>query len=100
MVYLIGFAPGFPYLGGLPKQLATPRHAKPRMAVPPGSVGIAGEQTGIYPQSTPGGWNLIGCTPLKLFQPAANPPVLLQPGDEVRFKAISPEEFAKLKGAL
>ena len=99
LVYLIGFAPGFPYLGGLPKQLATPRHAKPRMAVPPGSVGIAGEQTGIYPQSTPGGWNLIGCTPLKLFQPGANPPVLLQAGDEVKFKAITPEEFAKLKGA-
>lgn len=99
LVYLIGFAPGFPYLGGLPKQLATPRHAKPRMAVPPGSVGIAGEQTGIYPQSTPGGWNLIGCTPLKLFQPDASPPVLLQAGDEVKFKPITAEEFAKLKGA-
>lgn len=99
LVYLIGFAPGFPYLGGLPKQLATPRHAKPRMTVPPGSVGIAGEQTGIYPQSTPGGWNLIGRTPLKLFRPEANPPVLLQAGDEVKFKAITPEEFAKLEAA-
>ena len=69
LVYLIGFAPGFPYLGGLPKELATPRHAKPRMAVPAGSVGIAGEQTGIYPQVTPGGWNLIGATPQRLFRP-------------------------------
>jgi inhibitor of KinA len=99
MVYLIGFAPGFPYLGGLPKQLATPRHAKPRMSVPPGSVGIAGEQTGIYPQSTPGGWNLIGCTPLKLFQPGANPPVLFQAGDEVKFKPITVDEFNRLKEA-
>ncbi len=99
LVYLIGFAPGFPYLGGLPKELATPRHAKPRMAVPPGSVGIAGEQTGIYPQSTPGGWNLIGCTPLKLFQPGANPPVLLQAGDEVKFKPVTVEEFTKLREA-
>ncbi len=99
LVYLIGFAPGFPYLGGLPKELATPRHAKPRMAVPPGSVGIAGEQTGIYPQSTPGGWNLIGRTPLKLFRPDANPPVLLQAGDEVKFKPVTPEEFAKLEAA-
>jgi inhibitor of KinA len=96
LVYLIGFAPGFPYLGGLPKELATPRHAKPRMAVPAGSVGIGGEQTGIYPQSTPGGWNLIGRTPLRLFQPEVNPPAVLQAGDEVRFKAVTPEEFARL----
>jgi inhibitor of KinA len=99
LVYLIGFAPGFPYLGGLPKQLATPRHAKPRMTVPPGSVGIAGEQTGIYPQSTPGGWNLIGRTPLKLFQPEANPPALLQAGDEVKFRPVTLEEFARLQEA-
>ncbi len=95
-VHLIGFAPGFPYLGGLPKELQTPRHAKPRMAVPAGSVGIGGEQTGIYPQSTPGGWNLIGRTPLRLFRPEENPPVLLQAGDVVKFRAITPEEFAKL----
>jgi inhibitor of KinA len=96
-VYLIGFSPGFPYLGGLPKELITPRHTKPRMNVPAGSVGIGGEQTGIYPQATPGGWNLIGCTPLRLFQPEKNPPVLLQTGDEVTFKAISVEEFQRLK---
>lgn len=96
-VHLIGFAPGFPYLGGLPKELITPRHAKPRMNVPAGSVGIGGEQTGIYPQVTPGGWNLIGCTPLRLFQPEANPPVLLQAGDEVRFKRITADEFRRLQ---
>ncbi len=98
-VHLIGFAPGFPYLGGLPKELVTPRHAKPRMEVPAGSVGIAGEQTGIYPQVTPGGWNLIGATPLRLFQPEENPPVRLQAGDEVKFKPVTPAEFAKLKEA-
>jgi inhibitor of KinA len=94
LVYLVGFAPGFPYLGGLPKELVTPRHAKPRMAVPAGSVGIGGEQTGIYPQSTPGGWNLIGRTPLRLFCADTNPPAVLQAGDEVRFKAITHGEFA------
>ncbi len=98
-VHLIGFAPGFPYLGGLPKELRTPRHAKPRMAVPAGSVGIGGEQTGIYPQATPGGWNLIGRTPLRLFRPENDPPVLLQAGDIVKFRAITPEEFAKLEEA-
>lgn len=95
LVYLVGFAPGFPYLGGLPKELETPRHAKPRMVVPPGSVGIGGAQTGIYPLATPGGWNLIGRTPEKIFRPAEHPPVLLRAGDRVRFKAITAEEFAK-----
>jgi len=98
LVYLVGFAPGFPYLGGLPKELRTPRHAKPRMTVPPGSVGIGGEQTGIYPLATPGGWNLIGRTPAKLFRPAEDPPVLLRAGDRVKFKPITREEFAKLEG--
>lgn len=94
-VYLIGFAPGFPYLGGLPKELAAPRHTKPRMSVPPGSVGIAGEQTGIYPLNTPGGWNLIGRTPLRLFRPHEDPPVLLRAGDRVRFRPITAEEFSQ-----
>ncbi|MDI1335547.1 MAG: 5-oxoprolinase subunit PxpB [Lacunisphaera sp.] len=93
LVYLVGFAPGFPYLGGLPKELETPRHARPRMTVPPGSVGIGGAQTGIYPLATPGGWNLIGRTPEKIFRPAENPPVLLRAGDRVKFKAITPAEF-------
>jgi inhibitor of KinA len=99
LVYLIGFAPGFPYLGGLPKELATPRHAKPRMEIPPGSVGIAGNQTGIYPLATPGGWNLIGRTPLRLFRPDENPPSLLRAGDKVEFRAITAEEFSKLEKA-
>jgi inhibitor of KinA len=97
LVYLVGFAPGFPYLGGLPKELETPRHAKPRMVVPPGSVGIGGAQTGIYPLATPGGWNLIGRTPERIFRPAENPPVLLRAGDRVKFRAITPEEFARLE---
>ena len=97
LVYLVGFAPGFPYLGGLPKELETPRHAKPRMSVPPGSVGIGGAQTGIYPLATPGGWNLIGRTPEKIFRPADNPPVLLRAGDRVKFRAITPAEFDKLE---
>lgn len=98
LVHLLGFAPGFPYLGGLPKELHTPRHAKPRMNVPPGSVGIGGEQTGIYPLATPGGWNLIGRTPLRIFRPEQNPPVLLAAGDRVRFRAITPAEFAEREG--
>jgi inhibitor of KinA len=98
LVYLVGFAPGFPYLGGLPKELQTPRHAKPRMTVPPGSVGLGGEQTGIYPLATPGGWNLIGRTPVKLFRPTEEPPVLLRAGDRVKFKAITRAEFTKLEG--
>ena len=97
LVHLIGFAPGFPYLGGLPTELHTPSHAKPRVAVPPGSVGIGGVQTGIYPLATPGGWNLIGRTPLRIFRPEQNPPVLLTAGDEVKFRAITPEEFGKLQ---
>ena len=69
------------------------------MSVPAGSVGIAGEQTGIYPQVTPGGWNLIGATPSRLFRPESSPPVLLAAGDEVKFKPVTAEEFAKLKEA-
>jgi inhibitor of KinA len=88
-VYMLGFTPGFPYLGGLPDALATPRLETPRQRVPAGSVGIAGAQTGIYPLSTPGGWRLIGWTPVMLFDPARTPPALLQPGDRVRFAPVS-----------
>lgn len=97
LVYLIGFAPGFPYMGGLPKELNLPRRAKPRMEVAPGSVGIAGNQTGIYPLGTPGGWNLIGRTPLRLFTPEKTPPVRLGAGDRVKFRAISRDEFDRLE---
>jgi inhibitor of KinA len=93
-VACIGFVPGFTFLAGLPKNLATPRRDVPRKEIPPGSVGIGGAQTGIYPLRSPGGWNLIGRTPLKLFDPAKNPPTLLCPGDRVRFRSIAREEFA------
>lgn len=85
VVWFLGFQPGFPYLCGLPEQLATPRRDEPRLQVPAGSVGIGGAQTGIYPLATPGGWQLIGHTPLPLFDPDRNEPVLLRPGDTVRF---------------
>lgn len=85
ITYFIGFQPGFPYLGGLPTELATPRRAEPRLAVPAGSVGIGGSQTGIYPLPTPGGWQIIGRTDLRLFDPQREPATLLQPGDRVRF---------------
>jgi len=85
VVWFLGFQPGFPYLGGLPEQLATPRRDEPRLQVPAGSVGIGGAQTGIYPLATPGGWQLIGHTPLPLFDPERDEPVLLRPGDTVRF---------------
>lgn len=90
VVYFIGFQPGFAYLGGLDEALHTPRRAEPRTAVPAGSVGIGGAQTGIYPLATPGGWQLIGRTALPLFDPQAEPPTLLAPGDRVRFIAEQP----------
>jgi inhibitor of KinA len=96
-VACIGFVPGFPFLTGLPKKLATPRRDIPRKEIPPGSVGIGGAQTGVYPLSSPGGWNLIGRTPLRLFDPTKNPPTLLCPGDRVRFRAITREQFEALK---
>ncbi|WP_434936902.1 5-oxoprolinase subunit PxpB [Luteimonas sp. SDU101] len=92
-VAMIGFAPGFPYLLGLDPALAAPRHATPRVRVPAGSVGIAGEQTGIYPGDSPGGWQLIGRTPLALFDPRRDPPSLLQPGQRVRFVAVGLDAF-------
>ncbi|HEV3410347.1 MAG TPA: 5-oxoprolinase subunit PxpB [Chthoniobacterales bacterium] len=93
VVGCVGFTPGFPYLSGLPPELATPRRTAPRTQVPAGSVGIGGAQSGIYPQVSPGGWNIIGRTPLRLFDLAQNPPALLQAGNRVRFRAISRAEF-------
>lgn len=87
-VAMIGFAPGFPYLFGLDPALALPRLATPRLKVPAGSVAIAGGQAGIYPRESPGGWRLLGRTPLRLFDPERTPPGTLQPGDRVRFVAI------------
>lgn len=86
-VFMMGFQPGFPYLGGLPEHLHTPRRAEPRTEVPAGSVGIGGSQTGVYPFASPGGWQLIGRTDIALFQTASYPPTLLLAGDTVRFVA-------------
>ncbi len=94
LVHAIGFTPGFPYLGGLPEALHAPRRDTPRAHVPAGSVAIGGSQTGVYPVDSPGGWQLIGRTPMALFRPAQTPAALLRPGDRVRFRAITPEEFS------
>lgn len=94
-VRCVGFTPGFPYLAGLPPELATPRHASPRKDVPAGAVAIGGNQAGIYPTPSPGGWNVIGRTPLPLFDPHRDSPALLRVGDEVRFHPINREEFEK-----
>jgi len=99
LVYFLGFVPGFAYLGELPKDLATPRLAAPRKRVPAGSVGIAGNQTGVYPFATPGGWRLIGRTPLKMFRADSDGLSLLSIGDRVRFTPISRERFAALESA-
>ncbi len=98
LVYMIGFAPGFPYLGGLDERLATPRRQSPRMEIPARTVGIAGMQTGVYPIATPGGWQLIGRTPLELFRPNDDPPSLLQAGDIVKFRPISLKEYQESRG--
>ena len=90
-VYMMGFSPGFPYLGGMSERLTTPRLDTPRLEIPAGAVGIAESQTGIYPLASPGGWRLIGRCPLKLFDPDAEPPSLLAAGDRVRFVPISDE---------
>ncbi|WP_226667960.1 5-oxoprolinase subunit PxpB [Metabacillus litoralis] len=93
LVYMIGFAPGFPYLGGMSEKIATPRKSTPRQTIPVGSVGIGGEQTGIYPIESPGGWQLIGRTPLTLFDSDRDQPSLLRAGDVVRFTPITEEQF-------
>ncbi|MDW7712188.1 MAG: 5-oxoprolinase subunit PxpB [Deferrisomatales bacterium] len=97
-IYMIGFTPGFPFLGGLPEALHTPRLETPRTAVPAGSVGIANNQTGIYPVVSPGGWRLIGRTPLRLFDPEKEEPFLYRAGDLIRFRSIPPEEYRRLAG--
>lgn len=99
-VYMLGFTPGFPYLGGLDTTIATPRRATPRTLIPAGSVGIADTQTGIYPIESPGGWNLIGRTPLSLFNPHQNEPFLINAGDTLCFYAIDAHEFEQLHDAV
>jgi|SRR5712664_3161312 len=99
LVYFLGFIPGFAYLGELPEALVTPRLATPRRSVPPGSVGIAGSQTGVYPFATPGGWRLLGRTPISMFRSDRNELSLLSIGDRVRFTPISREQFVSLESA-
>ncbi len=96
LIYMVGFTPGFPFLGGLPEALHTPRLQTPRMKVPEGSVGIANGQTGVYPIASPGGWQLIGKTPIRLFAPERQSPFLYQAGDYIRFKPISPHDYQRL----
>ena len=95
-VYLVGFVPGFAYMAEVNARIAAPRRASPRTAVPAGSVAIAGSQTGIYPSSTPGGWNIIGRTPVKPYDPSRAIPFLFQAGDRVRFRAVDRAEFDRL----
>jgi KipI family sensor histidine kinase inhibitor len=92
-VYFLGFSPGFAYLGEVPAAIAAPRLSAPRREVPAGSVGIAGRQTGVYPSASPGGWRIVGRTPLRMFDARRKPMALLSPGDRVRFHAIASAEF-------
>ncbi len=96
LVYMMGFTPGFTYLGGMPEKIATPRLQTPRTAIPAGSVGIAERQTGVYPIESPGGWQLIGQTPVRLFDPSKQPPVIAEPGDYIRFVPVSAEEYRRI----
>jgi KipI family sensor histidine kinase inhibitor len=93
LIYMLGFTPGFPFLGGLSEKIFTPRLENPRQLVPAGSVGIANNQTGIYPIDSPGGWRLIGKTPIKLYDPTGSPPIILRAGNYLKFKKISRKEF-------
>lgn len=94
-VYMLGFIAGFPYLGDLAERLAVPRLSTPRLKVPAGSVGIGGRQTGVYPIESPGGWRIIGRTPLRLFDPSSEAPTAILPGDKVRFVRIEPHEYER-----
>lgn len=100
LVYMLGFTPGFPYLGGMSERIATPRLEKPRTRIDAGSVGIAGSQTGFYPIESPGGWRLIGRTPVQAFQPQAAKPFLFDAGEYLQFQAVSRQEYDEIKQAV
>lgn len=100
LVYMLGFMPGFTYLGGMSERIATPRLESPRLQILPGSVGIAGKQTGIYPSLSPGGWRIIGRTPLKLYNVKSENPVFISSGDYVRYIAIDEEEYEKIQAEV
>jgi inhibitor of KinA len=99
-VYMLGFLPGFPYMGKVQEELVTPRLKQPRLRVPAGSVGIAGAQTGIYPQESPGGWNIIGRTPLRLFDARKESPCYCEPGDQVKFVPVSLADFREMTATI
>ena len=100
LIYMLGFLPGFTYLGGLDERIHTPRLANPRIRIPAGSVGIGGSQTGIYPMDSPGGWQLMGQTPVKTYDPERKPPILVEAGDYIRFVPIDEDEFNRIKALV
>ena len=100
LIYMLGFTPGFTYLGGMDERIATPRLERPRERIPAGSVGIAGKQTGIYPIDSPGGWRLIGLTPMRLYDPHRDPPILPSVGGYIRFRRIDGSEFSAIAGQV
>ena len=100
LVYMMGFSPGFTYLGGMSERIAAPRLKTPRTAIPAGSVGIAQQQTGIYPVESPGGWQLIGRTPVTLFDPSRQPPVVVEAGDYIRFVPVTRDEYRRIQDGL
>jgi inhibitor of KinA len=100
LVYMMGFSPGFTYLGGMSERIATPRLKTPRTAIPAGSVGIAQQQTGIYPVESPGGWQLIGRTPVVLFDPSRTPPVVVEAGDYIRFVPVTRNEYSSVQDEI
>ena len=96
-IYMIGFTPGFPYLGGMSEKIAAPRLKTPRTKIPAGSVGIAGTQTGLYPVESPGGWQLIGRTPLQVFDPRSEQPFIYSAGDFLQFQPVSATEYESIR---
>ncbi|NLP49734.1 5-oxoprolinase subunit PxpB [Bacillus sp. RO1] len=100
LIYMMGFVPGFPYLGGMSKEIATPRRENPRAKIEAGSVGIAGQQTGVYPLETPGGWQIIGRTPVKLYDPEREEPILLSAGAYIRFVPVGQKEYDEIEEAV
>lgn len=100
LIYMLGFLPGFTYLGGLDERLHTPRLANPRIRISAGSVGIGGSQTGIYPLDSPGGWQLMGMTPVKTYDPDREVPILVEAGDYIRFVPVDEEEYLRIKDAV
>ncbi len=100
LIYMLGFLPGFTYLGGLDERIHTPRLANPRIKIPAGSVGIGGSQTGIYPLDSPGGWQLIGKTPVKTYDPLREPPILFEAGQYIRFVPVTEDEYYKIEDKI